>query len=153
MLAAALVAVCAQQTQFVPRFTMPTGPIVVFDGPSPGLRLFQNSSSPAFASMQFGKLSELDALGNSIPVHTITTLAALTPEVTSGKYMPTNSVSVKQRAGISSMPVTSAFVAAASTHQTESASYGPSFFCSLLPRIECFLQAPRWPVSPATAML
>lgn len=86
MVAAALVAVCAQTTQFVPRFTMPTGPIVVFDGPSPGLRMFQNSSSPAFVSMQFGKLSELDALGNSIPVHTITTLAALKPEVTSGEF-------------------------------------------------------------------
>jgi hypothetical protein len=48
--------------------------------------MFQNSSSPAFVSMQFGKLSELDALGNSIPVHTITTLAALKPEVTSGEF-------------------------------------------------------------------
>ena len=67
-------------------FAMPAGgPKIVFIGGSPNVKLYPNSSSTEFLLLKFGAVAEATQDGTDIRAHTIPSLAALKPSVTTGE--------------------------------------------------------------------
>jgi hypothetical protein len=66
-------------------YKFPSGQSLVFGKDSASFRLYPNSSTSAFVSVAFGKISELDVLGNPVLAHTLQSLEYIEPNVTSGR--------------------------------------------------------------------
>ena len=69
-------------------YAMPGGgPKIVFIGSSPNVKLYPNSSSSEFLLLKFGSVAEATQDGTDIRAHTVPSLAALRPVVTTGELV------------------------------------------------------------------